>query len=150
MYAQKVYYLHKVAYEVFCIDNLEQALSVRTLANHAIELRSITTDAALAYGIVSSGFWIEKAGRKDAKWAVFLTDRRNRTAGKIKSALQGAMISHVLQRGPSELYAWVNSRGKVRTISFRAEVGRREKFGLPEQAFTSRLLGANLRPRDTN
>ena len=121
-YVNNVYYLHKVANEIFCTDNVHALKKTIDRTNVKIELSEFTTDATMAYSIVAGGFRILNAARKDFKWILVLRDLHARRKEDIKSALQEALIPYLFCKGPAEINARVESRTDQHFISFRGEL----------------------------
>jgi len=143
-YVDNVYYLHKVAYEIFCTDNIQSlARAIWPTSDHS-GLSEFTTDAAMAYSIVASGFCVLNAARKRSQWAFVLLDRHNRNKSEIKLALQEALVPYLLHRGPTEINAWVDAKQRKHFISFRGEL-RKEENGLTSNEGSLFRIGRNFR-----
>lgn len=121
-YVDSVYYLHKVAFEIFCVDNIHTLQGIMGENGTQHELSTFSSDATLAYSILACGFRILNAGRKGPKWMLALCDRHNRSKKDIKIALQECLIPYLIQKGSTEIDAWVDSQQKQHFISFRGEM----------------------------
>jgi hypothetical protein len=141
-YVDNVNFLHKVAFEVFCIDNI-QSLNEVLEPTGTIRLSEFTTDATLAYSIFASGFRILKAARKGFRWALVLHDLHDRNKGDIQMALQEALIPYLLHRGPTEVNAWIESLGDRHFVSFRGEM--RSSSEVRETGYILFRIGRNFR-----
>lgn len=69
-YIDTLGFLHKVAFEIFNIDNLDELIPYAP----KLEITEYTKDAALVYGLAEAGFTIVNAGYKEAEWALLLVD----------------------------------------------------------------------------
>jgi hypothetical protein len=116
LYINDLYFIHKIAYEFFSVDNLTDISSYFS----DIEVTEHTTDGTLVYGLVTSGFNIVKAGYKSGVWSLGLIDEYNREEVKAKIMLQNAFITYLLHVGSVEVYALIKNRSKTYKVSFQA------------------------------
>lgn len=121
-HVNNLYYLHKVAYEVFCTDNV-QALAETIRSTNAMPKPSeFTTHATLAYSIVASGFHIRNAAQRGFSWALVLRDRHDRSKEDFKAALQTALVPYLILKGRTQINAWVDSQESKHFVSFVGEI----------------------------
>ena len=149
-YVDSVNYLHKVAFEIFCTDNihklqeaLEELRETLEPTSTPSELSDFTTDATLAYSILACGFRVLNAGRKGSKWALVLHDRHDRREDDIKIALHEALIPYLLHKGPTEVNSWIESQRERHFISFRGEI--RSSAELTGNEYSPFKIGKNFR-----
>ena len=141
-YVNDTYYLHKVANEIFCTDNINNIAKAINRENVKIEMSEFTTDATMAYSVVASGFRILHAARKDYRWAFVLRDLHNRGKEDIKTALQKSLIPYLLQIGQAEVNAMVETQTKKHSISFRSEIKSSDDY--VNYGYNSFKLGRNF------
>ncbi len=120
LYINDLYYVHKVAFEIFTIDNM---IDLQPLAPK-IRLTEHTSDGTLAYGIVTAGFSIHRVGYKVGSWAFVLEDELARPERAAKLALQDAMCTYMLLSGPVQIMAAVKSAGALYWFSFEGRISR--------------------------
>jgi len=135
VYINNLYYTHKIAFEIFSIDNREKLSPYMS----EIQITEHTKDGALAYGLVSSGFEIVKIGQKPDVWILGLTDKFKRKEGEIKSALQAAAVTYLLLAESATIIAYVNSDGTIYQYSFKSDIGNNE-HKLPPERDDSNLI----------
>jgi hypothetical protein len=117
-YVNSLYYVHKVAYEFFAIDNLDQ---IKNIAGPN-RLTEHTLDCCLAEGLVRHGFRILAAGQLDDVFALGLTDTLERAERASRSALQAAVTAYVILGGAPEINALVQSGRQAVKFSFRVAI----------------------------
>jgi hypothetical protein len=122
IYMNALYYAHKIAFEIFSIDNREQLTSYMS----KIQITEHTKDGALAYGLVASGFEIVKVGQKPGVWMFGLNDRFSRAESDIRTALQAAVTTYLLLSEPFVMIAYVNSGHSIFHFSFKIDVSTNE------------------------
>ena len=120
---EKIYYLHKVAFEFFCTDNIH-ALKTEQSATNApdIELSEFSKQSTLAYGIVASGFRIVHAAKQGSRWHFILIDRHDRLKEQCRRALQASILPYLFQAGPTQMTVRVDTQGSQHFINFRGEL----------------------------
>ena len=121
-YVDNVYYLHKVAFEFFCTDNISALAQAVDTSSTKSELSEFTTDATMAYSVAASGFRILNAARKDIRWMFALQDLHGRSKKNVELALQEALIPYLLHKGPTQMNAQVESSGEQHFVSFVGEL----------------------------
>ncbi|MER8464526.1 hypothetical protein [Mesorhizobium sp. M1396] len=122
---QNVYYLHKVAFEFYCTDNIRRiGQAEKRSSGQDVTISDLSKNAILAYGIAAAGFHIMKAARNQFRWAFDLVDRHNRNRNEIEVALQSCTIPFLLQSGPIFFLAFVQSGGRDHRITFNAGMSR--------------------------
>ncbi|WP_439125750.1 MAG: hypothetical protein ACNJA3_12420 [Pseudomonas rhizophila] len=104
-YVNDLYYAHKIAYEFFNIDNMNDVSHIW----EGRELPEYDRDCAFAYSIVAMGFSIVHVEHFPNKWKLTLMDINGRGKKKSKSALQSACIPYIMFVKPFELEATVRS-----------------------------------------
>ena len=147
-YVDKVYYLHKVAYEVFCTDNIDALVKAIGPTGGRPDLSEFTTDATMAYSIVASGFRILNAARKPFRWAFVLRDMHDRRREDIEYALQEALIPYLLHKGPTEIKSWIESQGAHHFISFRGALKNSDE--VLDDELSSFTIGKNFRIKESS
>ncbi len=121
---ETLYYLHKVGFEIFCTDNIHALSAGEKETGTKVTLSELSTNAILAYGIVASGFHIARVARRAFRWGVFLIDRHDRERTHVEAALQRALVPYLLHSGPTQIYAWVESKRGQQFVSFQGELKR--------------------------
>lgn len=115
------YYAHKVAIELFTIDNLESLNS----ASPTTELTDYSKETSLVYGLVCEGFSIVAAKRLPGKWIISLRDDHNRTEAELRTSLQVACYSYVLFVNPVEFKFLIESSHRHLTVGFASSLLRK-------------------------
>ena len=102
-YVDSLGFLHKVAFEIFSIDNLKQ------LIPHVprLEITEYTKDAALVSGLFDAGFTTINAAYREGEWALLLVDDCRRNRGGIQKALQDAVLPYFMLAGTTKFTALV-------------------------------------------
>ena len=115
-YVDTLGFLHKVAFEIFSTDNLNE------LAPHAprLEITEFTKDGALVIGLAKGRFTIVKARYREREWALLLADDSHRDQGEIKSAIQDAVMPYFFLAGPTKFVALVKAGTSDFRFSFSA------------------------------
>lgn len=126
-YCNDLYYAHKVAIELFGIDNLMELIKYEP----DISPSEYSHTTSLAYGLVSAGFSIIHAAYLPNKWSLILTDLHARRQKEVKTALQEACYPYMLFVHPVEISAVVRSSWKTYKIGFIASVAKKNE-PLPE------------------
>lgn len=114
-YTDTLGFLHKVAYEIFSTDNLNELIPYAP----QLEVTDYTRDGALVYGLAEAGFEIVKARYSEGLWVLLLIDDYNRDHGRAKAALEAAVLPYFNLTGPTEFRAVVKSGTSDFRISFR-------------------------------
>ena len=152
-YANDVFYVHKVAYELFGIDNAKRVLEVSRTSGEPIEALvfepDFNTDAIFAYSIVASGFRILNAGRRGVRWMLLLEDRHRRTNGDAEITLKKALASYLINVHSLHLEALIHSRGIGHFVSFRGELTSSQAELLPGE-HSPYTIGKNFRVDDSS
>ena len=152
-YTNDVYYVHKVAYEIFGIDNTDRVLQVRKASGDSRVVHDFDFDfntyTILAYSIVASGFRILNAGRRGVRWMLLLEDLHGCTKADIKRTLKEALISYMVHVNFLHLQALIRSRGTSHRLSFRAEM-RSSKVELLPGEHSAYAIGKNFRVDDSS
>ena len=119
-YIDTLGFLHKVAFEIFNIDNLDE------LIPHApqLEITEYTRDAALVYGLSGAGFTILRADYRDPQWALLLIDDCRRNQEKIMAALHDAVMPYFTLSGTTDFAVLV--KAGTSDLKFRFRVSRNE------------------------
>lgn len=117
-------FAHKVAFEIFSIDNLD-ALD---LYAPEIQVTEYTRDGALAYDLFGEGFAVLKAGHRqgDNTWVLRLRDVYGRQKNEAKVALQKAMRTYIILAGATAVTAWVSNGRAEFKFSFRGSAPGRD------------------------
>jgi hypothetical protein len=107
-------FVHKIAFEVFSIDNISD------IQQHAPEvaLTEGTRNGVIVSGLVSGGFSIIKAGVETGSVALALLDTQSRNNADAKAALQEALSSYILLSGAVDIVAVVQSSSARYRFSF--------------------------------
>ena len=92
VYSNDLCFAHKVAWEIFGIDNFSHLQSKAP----EIPITQFTKDSALAFGLFSGGFSVREAILENGVWKLTLFDERGRSEARAKSALQEATVSYAL------------------------------------------------------
>lgn len=142
VYVNDLGFMHKIAYEIFSIDNLKD------LTPYApdVEITDHTRDGALAYGLVAAGFTIVKVGYKPGVWILGLIDRFERSEFQAKSALQTATITYILLTGSVEVFALVKSGTSIYKFGFQSKTADSKSETFPDSAANLRHLDQYWRP----
>jgi hypothetical protein len=122
-YANDLCFAHKVAIEIFGIDNFTQ---LRSKAPE-IPLSDFTKDSCLAFGLVSSGFSIREVINDNGIWNLILFDERGRNKVRAKLALQEACFSYALMCGGCHIEASVRSFNVTHQFGFKTSFTNREQ-----------------------
>lgn len=122
VYCHDLYYAHKVAIELFNIDNMME------LREHhpKVSVSDFTRNTSLAYGLVSAGFSVVHAEYFPGKWVLDLKDKHTRKMLEIKRALQEACYSYMLFENPIEFSVIVFSKQKRHQIGFVASIAEKD------------------------
>ena len=114
-YVDSLGFLHKVAFEIFSIDNLSH------LVAHVprLELTEYTKDAALVSGLVDAGFTIINAAYNEGEWALLLMDEYSRDRGGIQKALHDGVLRYFMLAGTTKFAASVRSKSSDFRFGFR-------------------------------
>lgn len=142
VYMNDLSFMHKIAYEIFSIDNLNNLTSYAP----GIEITDHTRDGALAYGLVAAGFTIAKAGYRPGVWTLGLIDRFERSEAQAKSALQSATTTYVLLGESVEVFALVKSGTSTYKFSFQSGITDSKPENFPDTAGNLRHLDKYWRP----
>jgi hypothetical protein len=113
-YVDCSYFIHKVAFEIFTIDNID--LLKDQLPE--VEETDFTKDARLAFGLTASGFSIVRAEQNYAYWYFDLIDTVRRDELNIKAALHEACFPYSLVAHPVGVRATVASESAIHQFSF--------------------------------
>ena len=149
-YANDVYYVHKVAHEIFCIDNIERAFGTGCGSGEGREARNpdldfeFNTDVILTYSVVASGFRIRNARRTGLRWTLHLEDAHGRSKPEVQRTLQAALLSYMVHVKSVHLHASVRSRGASHSLSFRGEL-RNSETKLQAGEHSTYAVGRNFR-----
>lgn len=120
-YIMNLYNTHKIAHEIFSLDNLEKIISEREAPGSSET--NFDLEGTLSAGLFLSGFTILKVGHKPGVLGLFLTDIGNRSYDESKGALQGALLPFIVLFGPCEVGAIVQSRKMAYRFSFKSMIG---------------------------
>ena len=114
-YTDTLYFLHKVAFEVFGIDNLKE------MAPYApqLEISEYSKDAVLVHGLVEAGFLVERAGYGQETWRLLLIDECGREPDEVKAVLQDAVKPYFMLSGSTQFFALVKSGTSSVRVGFR-------------------------------
>ena len=115
VYVNDLSFMHKIAYEVFSVDNLEMLLPFAP----KLKITDYTKEGMLAYGLAAAGFTIVKAGHASELWVLELIDRFARSKPHIEGALQTATHAYNFWAGSVRFFISVKSGSS--TYRFRAE-----------------------------
>lgn len=114
-YVDALGFLHKVAFEIFSIDNLNQLI-----ANvPKVEITEYTKDAALVSGLFDAGMAIMNAAYREGEWALLLIDECCRNRDSIREALHEAVRRYFMLAGSTAFTAIVRSKSSEYRFSFR-------------------------------
>jgi hypothetical protein len=119
-YIMNLYNTHKIAHEIFSIDNLDKIKSGREASGSGETIFSV--EGTLTAGLFLSGFTLLNVSHKQGVLGLFLTDRDNRSYEESKGALQGALLPFIILFGPCEVGAIVQSREEAYSFSFKGRV----------------------------
>jgi hypothetical protein len=145
VHANKVFYLHRAAYEIFGIDNYKLITPKLNEKNILIEYTDMSYWATIVLGIVASGFKIKKAAYKDFRWAFVLSDVLKRSKVKANADLQRAFVPYLLiSRKSPQIYAFVESGNKNFYLSFNCLLVPEEKITKDTQGLK---IGSGFLPR---
>ena len=114
-YIDTLGFLHKVAFEIFSIDNLNELIP----HTPKLEITEYTRDAVLVYGLAEAEFTIVNAGYKEAEWALLLVDDCRGNQGEIEAALQDAVIPYCMLEGTTKFAVLVKAGPSDFKFSFR-------------------------------
>ena len=109
-------FLHKVAFEIFSIDNLRELLPYVP----RVEITEYSRDAVLVRGLTQAGFSIIKAGCVQREWTLVLAEHTQRSRSEIEAALHSATMPYAKLTGGIKVDASVATRGSRLLFSFRA------------------------------
>jgi hypothetical protein len=113
-----VFYAHKVAYEIFGVDNAAQLAHLGA----DIELSEYSSSASLAHGLAAAGFSVRHAEKSKGVWSFAVVDKRARSQRQIQIALQEAVWSYVMFVNPTEFHFLVRSNEKAYRFGFVSTV----------------------------
>lgn len=151
-YADSVYYVHKVAHELFGIDNAERFVEFSRTSGKPFEAlvfdSDFNSDTILAYSIAASGFRIQNAGRKGRRWMLVLEDRHRRTKGEAEITLKKALASYLMNVHSFHLQALIQSGDTGHFVSFRGELTSSQRELLPGEHIPY-TIGSNFRVDDS-
>ena len=117
-YVNTLGFLHKVAFEIFSIDNLDE---LKPYAPQ-LALTEYTRDAALVYHLNEAGFTIVNAACREAEWHLLLVDDRRRNQGEIEVAIHDAVIPYCELKGNTKFAALVKAGTSDFRFSFRVSM----------------------------
>ena len=152
-YVNDIYYVHKVANELFCIDNAEKLIRSSKASGQGPEARvfdlDFNTDIILAYSIIACGFRIQNAGRKAVRWMLVLEDPHGRTQADAESTLKEALASYLIQVNSLHLQALIRSGGTNHFVSFRGALTQSDAELLPGE-HSPYVLGRDFRLKQSS
>ncbi|MDE0371426.1 MAG: hypothetical protein OXI73_02615 [Rhodospirillales bacterium] len=152
-YVNDVYYVHKAAYELYSIDNVDKLLQVIKVSNQNDEALDLdldfNNDAIFAYSIVACGFRIRKAGRRGVYWRLVLLDLHGRTKTGCEMVLKKALAPYLIHLRSLHLEALIQSRDTTHHLSFRGELTSSSRQFLPGE-HSPYKLGKNFRVDDSS
>jgi hypothetical protein len=140
-YANDLAFAHKIAFEIFSIDNHVQILE----DSPNIPISDYTMDSTLAFGLVSAGFSIGQAINDNGTWNLILLDEHVRNKIMVKAALQEACVSYLLMGGSCHIEASVRSSNTAYRIGFKASLSTKEKTVPDNFKGSIRKLDENFR-----
>lgn len=125
-YVNDLYYLHKVVYEFFCVDNAPKLSKAVNASNKRIPINDftyeLTADGTIVHSLFAAGFHIVGAARQGKILILNLRDLHDRKKGIIKSALQEAIVPYLYIKGRTQMNANVESQGEMQFVSFVGHV----------------------------
>jgi|ERR1035437_1736080 hypothetical protein len=139
-YFNDLCYVHKVAIEIFGVDN------VNGWSSPDLAITDFTKDATLAFGLVAAGFEICYATQRENMWRLALKDESGRDKAAAKAALQQAVLSYTLMNHGSHFEAAVYSKNVTHRIGFISSISKNQNP--PSADFRGDIfdLDKNFRP----
>lgn len=132
-YVDTLFNIHKVAHEIFTIDNAHEVLKL----NPKFSMTDYSLDCVMAYGLLSSGFSFASIAKGKNEWRMVLIDNQGREAKESKAALQEGCLQYLMFAEPTHISALVFSNEQELIFTFMA--GCQPKWdGIPTE-FRGRL-----------
>lgn len=118
-YCNALVYAHKIALELFDIDNIHKLHLNYPTIDDDIDL-NYSFKSTLAFGLVASGFTVNRVESRGEEWKFCLTDNQQRSFSEVTLGLQRSVCQFLLYKKSLHIIAEVISGASTFNISFLA------------------------------